>query len=317
MTRVKLLSKSPTRLSLNSKHWLLLVMLFIGAIALVLLMEALIQGSVYQSLQQFGFWVEKRYEQWFIQSQNSGHNPFVLIGLAFLGGLVASISPCILSMLPVNLSYIGTRKITSRRDAFFKAGAFILGVVTVISLLGLFSSAAGLILIQFRGYIQVLVGAMIVLMGLSLMGIVQTSWFRPKQFPSPIVTGNNAVHFREKISRRSRLQGFIQSFLTGPYGVGMTLALVSSPCTSPIMVSVLAAAAATGSQWQSTLTMLSYAFGYTVIIFLASLFIGLAKQTRTLLLHSSLIIRLASVFLLTVGVFYMVSGGQWILSNWF
>ena len=275
---------------------MLLITLFVGAIALVLLLDGLIQSSVYQSLQQFAFWIGDRYQQWFTQHQYQINHPLALIGLAFLGGLVASISPCILSLLPVNLSYIGTREITSRRDAFFKAGSFVLGVVTVLSLLGLFSSAAGLILIQFRGYIQVAVGAIIVLMGLSLVGIVQIPRLRLNRFTSANGTGT--------------------SFLTGPYGVGITFALVSSPCTSPIMISVLTAAAATGSQWQSTLTMISYSFGYTAIIFLASLFTGLAKQTRTLLLHSNIIIRLASVALLMVGMFYLINGSQWIVATW-
>ena len=315
MARVKL-SKLPDRSIPHSKHLLLLIALFVGAIALVLLLDGLIQSSVYQSLQQFAFWIGDRYQQWFTQHQYQINHPLALIGLAFLGGLVASISPCILSLLPVNLSYIGTREITSRRDAFFKAGSFVLGVVTVLSLLGLFSSAAGLILIQFRGYIQVAVGAIIVLMGLSLVGIVQIPRLRLNRFTSANGTGGSAVHSREKMSRRSRLQSLITSFLTGPYGVGITFALVSSPCTSPIMISVLTAAAATGSQWQSTLTMISYSFGYTAIIFLASLFTGLAKQTRTLLLHSNTIIRLASVALLMVGMFYLINGSQWIVATW-
>ncbi|PZV10711.1 MAG: hypothetical protein DCF22_16015 [Leptolyngbya sp.] len=315
MTRVKL-SKLPNRSIPYSKHLLLLLVMFVGAIALALLLEGFIQSSIYQSLQQFAFWIGDRYEQWFTQHQHQINNPLALIGLAFLGGLVASISPCILSLLPVNLSYIGTREITSRRDALFKASSFVLGVVTVLSLLGLFSSAAGLILIQFRGYIQVVVGAIIILMGFSLIGIIQIPRFRLNRFTSAPKKGIDAVYLKEKMSRRSRLQSVITSFLTGPYGVGITFALVSSPCTSPIMISVLTAAAATGSQWQSTLTMISYAFGYTAIIFLASLFTGLAKQTRTLLLHSNIIIRLASVALLMVGMFYLINGSQWIIATW-
>jgi len=323
MTRVKL-SKSPNRSIPHSRHLLLLCAMFLGAIALTLLLNGFIQSSFYQSLQQFAFWTGDRYDQWFTQHQGQINNPLALIGLAFLGGLVASISPCILSLLPINLSYIGTREITSRRDAFFKAGSFVLGVVTVLSLLGLFSSAAGLILIQLRGYIQVLVGAIIILMGFSLIGVVKIPRFRLNRFTPAPKKGIDAVPLKEKMSRRfvkrslreSRLQSVITSFLTGPYGVGITFALVSSPCTSPIMISVLTAAAATGSQWQSTLTMISYAFGYTAIIFLASLFTGLAKQTRTLLLHSNTIIRLASVALLIVGMFYLINGSQWIIATW-
>jgi cytochrome c-type biogenesis protein len=314
MARVKL-SKFPDRSMSYPKHLLRLIILFGSAIALALLLNGVIQSSVYQSFQQFAFWVGDRYDQWFTRHQYQINNPLALMGLAFLGGLAASISPCILSLLPVNLSYIGTREITSRRDALFKSGCFVLGVVTVLSLLGLFSSAAGLILIEFRGYIQVAVGTIIVLMGLSLVGVVQIPQLKLNRFTSP-AKDKTPRRFVKRSLRESRLQSVITAFLTGPYGVGITFALVSSPCTSPIMISVLTAAAVTGSQLQSTLTMISYAFGYTAIIFLASLFTGLAKQTRTLLLHSNSIILIASIALLIVGVFYLITGSQWIIATW-
>jgi cytochrome c-type biogenesis protein len=53
--------------------------------------------------------VENSYQQWLDKQDTT--NPLVLFPLAFIGGLIASISPCILAMLPVNLSYIGTRNI--------------------------------------------------------------------------------------------------------------------------------------------------------------------------------------------------------------
>jgi cytochrome c-type biogenesis protein len=77
----------------------------------------------------------------------------------------------------------------------------------------------------------------------------------------------------------------------------------------------LAAAAATGSQVLGTLTMVSYALGYTILIFLASLFTGLAKQSRNLLQHSETIIRLGSVALMVTGAYYLVTGTQWFMGS--
>lgn len=280
---------------------LLLGSLFVGAIGLIWGIEQFLRSEVYQNLQAIAFVTGETYDRWF--TQHLTNNPVLFIGLAFLGGLVASISPCILSLLPVNLSYIGTRTIHSRREAVVKASAFVLGVVTILSLLGLFSSFAGFVLVQFRGYIHLLVGSIIVLMGLSLTGVVtlpmpQNRWLQP-----------NSSSLEPKASwlRALRVQAI------EPFTVGLTFALVSSPCTSPIMVSVLTAGAATGSQLQSTLAMVSYALGYTAIIFLASLFTGLAKQTRGLLSYSDRIVRVAGVALLLIGLFYLINGGQWIV----
>ena len=265
-------------------RWVIPTLLCIATIIIVAGLSQVNWVILFQPVQDIAFEVDARYHNWF--SQQTTTNLFILVPLAYAGGLVASISPCILALLPVNLSYIGTREITSRWDAFIKAGGFVLGVVTVLSILGLFSSLAGLVMIKYRGYIHTLVGIIILLMGLSLWGI-----------------------FRLPLPQRS----FRVSIL-GSYGVGLTFALLSSPCTSPILFSVLAAAATSGSQFYSILSMVSYALGYTTIIFLASLFAGLAKQARSLMKYSEMITRIGGFGLILMGGFYLMTGMQWIVA---
>ena len=101
--------------------------------------------------------------------------------------------------------------------------------------------------------------------------------------------------------------------VAGPYGVGLTFALVSSPCSSPVLFAVIAAAAATGSQVISVITMMAYGLGYTAVIFFASLSTGLVKQSRVLLTKSDWIIRFGSVALILAGGFYLISGIAWFL----
>jgi len=309
MARMKRSIPVPQRAiaGLVSRKLLGLGLLFLATVSLIGASSYLLNSPFYRSLEEIAFVVGEQYERWFSQQQI--RNPLILVGLSFTGGLIASISPCILSLLPVNLSYIGTREIRSRKDAFFKASSFVLGVVVVLSLLGLFSSFAGIVLVKFRGYFHLLVGTIILLMGLSLAG-----WLHLPLPPN--LLGNPPT---EPIAPSSEpwasLRGKVRSLLVGPFGVGVTFALVSSPCTSPVMVAVLTAAAATGSQWQSTLAMVCYALGYTAIIFFASLFTGLAKQTRWLLNHSNRIIQVASLMLLVVGGLYLVTGIRWILAT--
>lgn len=258
------------------------VLLFALALVVAILATQIRFARVFAPLQDLVFWLEGQFQPWF---EAQTQKPHLLLPMAFVGGLLASLSPCILCLLPVNLGYIGTRDITSRRDAVTKAGLFVLGVVTTLSLLGLVSSFAAAIALQFRGYINLLVGGLIVGMGLSLLGVFT--------FKLPSLPANWAI--------------------AGPYGFGLTFALVASPCASPVMVAVVAAAGATGSRFYSVLTMTSYALGYTAIIFFASLFTGLAKQARSALTYADTILRLGGGLLLLVGGYYLVSGLQWIV----
>jgi cytochrome c-type biogenesis protein len=262
------------------KKWLLY-----GGLALLgLLIAVLATGPVSQGLEYLISLAENRYQEWFTQQDTA--NPAILIPLAFIGGLLASVSPCILALLPLNLSYIGTRNIISRWDAFIKAGLFVLGNVIILGLFGLVSSFAGAVMVEYRGHINIVVGAIILVMGFGLLG-----WIR---IPLPQINVDGS-HF-------------------GPLGVGLTFALVSSPCASPVLFAVLAAAGASGSQLLAVLTMASYAFGYTIIIFLASLLTGLAKQAKLLLEYSEGITKFGSVALILAGIYYLVTGTRWFFS---
>ncbi|MEW6494632.1 MAG: cytochrome c biogenesis protein CcdA [Cyanobacteriota bacterium] len=267
----------------NRPKFLLPGLLFIGTVLLILAVSFIPWNDLLLPLQDLVFSIEETYKEW-LSTQNT-KNPIFLILFAFIGGLIGSISPCHLGLLTVNLTYIGTREFTSYKDAFLKAGAFVLGVVTVLSILGLFASFAGTVTVRYSGYFSIAVGSIILLMGLTLLGII----------------------------RLSLPQVGVALPITGPYSAGLTFALVSSPCSSPVLIAILSAAADTGSQFRSVLTMVSYALGTTAIIFLASLFTGFAKQTRTLLNYSEWIVRIGGGLLIVMGGFYLVNGIRWVV----
>ncbi len=263
------------------KKWLV----FAGLALLGFVLALLVIDPISKGLEYTISIIENRYQEWFAQQDTA--NPLVLMPLAFTGGLIASISPCILAMLPINLSYIGTRNITSRKDAFIKASLFVLGNVIILSLFGLVSSFAGFVIVEYRGHINVVVGAIILVMGLGLLGLIRIP------LPQINVGGTNL----------------------GPFGVGLTYALVSSPCASPVLFAVLAASAASGSQVLSVLTMVSYALGYTIVIFLSSLLTGFAKQARLLMNYSEGITKFGSIALIIAGIYYLFTGIKWFIGG--
>ncbi|CAK6688633.1 cytochrome c biogenesis protein CcdA [Synechococcus sp. CCY9201] len=210
--------------------------------------------------------------------------PTVLLPfIAFGGGLLASVSPCVLAMLPMNLSYIGTLGPRSRLQAIVRVGGFVAGTVAVLSLFGLIASFASAVVVDHRGPVHLGVGLIILLMGLNLGGWLPLTLPRLPELPPA----------------------------GGPFLVGMGFGLVSSPCASPVLFSVLAAAASTGSTLLSVITMMSYALGYTAVIAVTSLWVGLMTASRRLLSHGGRLTRFSALILLAAGTYYIVQGWSW------
>jgi cytochrome c-type biogenesis protein len=268
---------SSNRLRL-SVQWIIRLfagLLVIGGIGLLL----------WQNMPHLEHWVslnEQSFAHWL---QARPHDGF-LLPLAFLGGLVSSLSPCILALLPLNLSYIGSADIRSKPQAFLHSLAFVLGVVLVLSLFGLFSGFAGAVIVDYKGYVHMAVGLLSVLLAVAMLSPFQ--W----QLPSVI----------KKMPAGA-----------GPFLVGATFALVSSPCASPVLLTLLLAAGASGNPVIGALTMSAYALGYTMILFIGSLAAGFAQQVGSLKHHAVLMTRISSALLVVVGLYYLLSGVTWFL----
>ena len=215
----------------------------------------------------------------FLEAQTSG--PFIiLVVLAFLGGLGSSLLPCVLSLLPMNLAYIGTLDIKDKVAALSKASQFVLGVASIITLLGVFASFAGAVFTSYKAELHLAIGVIVTLMAFSLFDLIK--------LPLP--------QFFKKIPEVS------------PFLVGVIFALVSSPCSSPVLITALSVSVDFGSTLKSLIFMFSFSLGYTAIIFFASLSTGLVKQLNWFKVNSALITKISASLMLIMGLFYLYSG---------
>ncbi len=89
---------------------------------------------------------------------------FALPVAGFAAGLMASISPCILPLLPIQLATIGASG-NSGRAAAGVSFRFVLGAALALTLFGLFGDAAGWLLVEQRGITQAVLGALLLYLG--------------------------------------------------------------------------------------------------------------------------------------------------------
>jgi cytochrome c-type biogenesis protein len=250
----------------------------LAALPLLALAAALVLPRLGAALEQTVLEASQLYAAWLGAAPD--RPPLLLPLFAFGGGLLASVSPCLLAMLPLNLSYIGATAGRSGARTLPRVAAFMAGAVLVFCLLGLLSSFAAAIAVDHRGPVHLAVGLFILLMGLRLGG-----WL---PLPLPALPPLPPVG--------------------GPFLVGVGFALVSSPCASPVLFAVLAAAAATGSTPLAVTTMLAYAIGYTAVIAAASLGAGLMGTRNRLLGHGEALNRLGGAILLLAGAWFLWQG---------
>ncbi|TSC73098.1 MAG: cytochrome c-type bioproteinis protein [Parcubacteria group bacterium Gr01-1014_38] len=182
---------------------------------------------------------------------------------AFVAGVVTFLAPCTLPLVPVYLGFLsGTtagERTPNRRRILWIALLFILGFsivfVTLGSLAGLFGTSAG----PARGFIQRVGGAVIILLGLSMLGVVRI----------PLLQRT----MQARIPSVRRLPSGLRAFLFGVIlGSGWT------PCIGPILGTILFFAASTATVGTGALLLAVYSVGLSLPFLAVALFYSQAAR---------------------------------------
>lgn len=172
---------------------------------------------------------------------------------AFAAGIVSFLSPCVLPLVPGYLSYVsglsleemsaGDRSADSSRRVFVNTLFFVLGFTIVFVSLGATASSLGSLLLQNQRWLQRGAGALVVLFGLHMMGLLKISWlYREKRFHGP-----------------DRTRGPVGATL-----LGLAFAAGWTPCIGPILAGILALAATGDSLSRGMLLLAVYSAGLGV-----------------------------------------------------
>jgi cytochrome c-type biogenesis protein len=212
----------------------------------------------------------------------------ISIGLAFLAGLASFLSPCVLSLVPAYISYLGGRaaggeSTNQNRFLTFTHGvAFVLGFSFVFILFNIIAAALGVVLFDLRFWLAKIGGVIVIIFGLHMIGVFRISFLEY----------DLRVHKRQESSL-----GYVSSFL-----MGIFFSAGWSPCVGPILGSIMTFAINTGDMLQGTLLGIAYSAGLAIPFLLAALGIG---WVTVILRKYNKVMRIAEI---VMGVLLVVVG---------
>jgi cytochrome c-type biogenesis protein len=213
--------------------------------------------------------------------------------LVFLGGIVTSIGPCNVAMIPLVIGFVGgsghaslgSGKGLGRGRSLALSLAFAVGLAITFMLLGVVASLLGGLIGGTSRVWYYVVAAVCVLIGLSMLGA----------FRLPEVAG--AARLRERI----RLRG-----LPGALALGLVSGLVASQCATPVLAAILTyVMSQDGALVYGAALLFIYALGRGVPIVLAGTFTGALKQLQSLGRWSPLIERASGIMVIGVGLYFL------------
>lgn len=198
--------------------------------------------------------------------------------ITFLEGFISFISPCMLPMLPLYISYFagGADK---KHKVFLRAFSFILGFTVVFSLLGLFAGTLGAFLKEYKTVVNIVGGLLIVVFGLSYLEVIKLPFFKGMQSGR---TANTVV----------------SAFLFGIiYSVSLT------PCIGAFLGSALALAGTSGTAVKGVLLLVTYSLGLGAPFLLSALLIEKLNTAFTFIKKLYRVINIVcGCFLILVGI---------------
>ena len=98
--------------------------------------------------------------------------PVLAYGAAYLGGVVATASPCILASIPLVIGFVGGYAGGNKKQAFFYSLTFVVGLAIVMSILGAVASLMGTMFGDVGTYWYFVVAVILMAMGLQLSGVI-------------------------------------------------------------------------------------------------------------------------------------------------
>lgn len=203
--------------------------------------------------------------------------------ITFLEGIITFISPCLLPMLPIYISYFAGGGERNTKKTLKNALGFILGFTLVFVLMGALAGALGSFLLKYRTAVNIVTGLIVIFFGLTFLGVIRINLFRgPGDFDA-------------------RNLGFFSSVLFGiVFSVGWT------PCVGAFLGSALMLASQEGKMFSGILMLLLYSLGLGIPFLVSAVLIDKLKNAFSFIKkHYGIINTVSGCFLILIGILMM------------
>lgn len=207
----------------------------------------------------------------------------LLFGLSFLGGLVASVAPCSLAMLPIIIGYVGGYSAERPAKTLLQMMFFVLGTAIVFSVIGIICAVTGKVFISFAGgWFGLLLAAIVLIMGLKLVGILD--------FEIPVLL--------KEMPKNTN-----HSTITYPIILGAAFALAGTPCSTPILAAIMAFASLNANLAQAVIMLFLFSLGQGLILILAGVLTSKMKTWKNFYKVSDILLKMSGWLLIIASLY--------------
>ena len=200
--------------------------------------------------------------------------------LALLAGVLASFLPCSLSSIPLIIGYVGGTGQRDTKTAFRLSLTFAAGTAITFTALGVVASMAGKLVGSASSWWYVVLGVLMVLMAIQTWEIFEI-------IPSSYLVSKNTK------------KGYAGALMAGILG-----GVFSSPCSTPVLIALLAIVAGKGNLLWGIVLLLFYSLGHGILAVIVGTSIGFVRR----LTASEKYGKLSSVLRITMGALILSIG---------
>lgn len=218
----------------------------------------------------------------------TGHFSIIMLAISFIGGLLASISPCSLAMLPIIVGYVGGYSEGSTAKTFIQMLFFVFGSSLIFATIGIICAITGKVFVSFAPvYFILMLASLLMVMGLNILGVLD--------FSLPVII--------KEIPQSSG-----KNIILYPILVGAVFALAGTPCSTPILAGIMAFASMSTNILWAVLMLFMFSLGQGLILIIAGVFTSSLKGLKNFSHVSEILLKLSGVLLVlsSAYIFYKV-----------